>query len=125
MYHPGMVETWRTIPGYQRYYQVSDLGQVRRVRRGQGTHVGKVLRQQPRNAYLNVTLSRDGKEVTFAVHRLVCYAFHGPPPLGRTTVLHQDDDAHNNRADNLRWGTQAENNRDMWARGRRKRREAA
>ena len=43
------------------------------------------------------------------VHRLVCEAFHGPPPFERAVVLHLDEDATNNRAENLRWGTQKEN----------------
>lgn len=43
------------------------------------------------------------------VHRLVCEAFHGSPPFERAVVIHIDEDATNNRADNLRWGTQKEN----------------
>ncbi len=43
------------------------------------------------------------------VHRLVCLAFHGPKPFPEAVVIHIDEDAHNNRADNLRWGTQKEN----------------
>lgn len=43
------------------------------------------------------------------VHRLVCEAFHGPPPFERAVVIHLDEDATNNRADNLKWGTQKEN----------------
>ena len=43
------------------------------------------------------------------VHRLVCEAFHGPPPFDRAVVIHLDENALNNRADNLKWGTQKEN----------------
>lgn len=43
------------------------------------------------------------------VHRLVCEAFHGPAPEGKTVVIHIDEDATNNRPENLRWGTQKEN----------------
>jgi len=43
------------------------------------------------------------------IHRLVCEAFHGPPPFARAVVIHLDEDALNNRADNLKWGTQKEN----------------
>ena len=43
------------------------------------------------------------------VHRLVCEAFHGAAPDGMKYVLHLDEDAHNNRPENLRWGTQKEN----------------
>lgn len=43
------------------------------------------------------------------VHRLVCEAFHGPPPEGKSYVLHLDENALNNRPENLKWGTQKEN----------------
>jgi hypothetical protein len=43
------------------------------------------------------------------VHRAVCEAFHGPAPDGMPYVLHIDEDAHNNRPENLKWGTQKEN----------------
>lgn len=45
----------------------------------------------------------------FAVSRLVCEAFHGPAPSERPNCLHGDEDATNNRPDNLAWGTQKEN----------------
>jgi hypothetical protein len=43
------------------------------------------------------------------VHRAVCEAFHGPAPFERAVVIHIDEDAHNNRPENLKWGTQKEN----------------
>ncbi len=43
------------------------------------------------------------------VHRLVCEAFHGPPPFLGAVVIHLDEDALNNKPSNLRWGTQKEN----------------
>lgn len=43
------------------------------------------------------------------VHRAVCEAFHGPSPGGKNYVLHLDENATNNRPENLKWGTQKEN----------------
>ena len=43
------------------------------------------------------------------VHRAVCEAFHGPPPFDGAVVIHIDENAHNNRPENLKWGTQKEN----------------
>lgn len=43
------------------------------------------------------------------VHRLVCEAFHGPPPSPKSVVIHLDENALNNEAQNLKWGTQKEN----------------
>ena len=43
------------------------------------------------------------------VHQLVCEAFHGPKPFDDAVVIHKDENAHNNRPENLKWGTQKEN----------------
>lgn len=43
------------------------------------------------------------------VHRAVCEAFHGPPSFEGAVVIHRDENAHNNRPENLKWGTQKEN----------------
>ena len=49
------------------------------------------------------------KGKTYRVARLVCEAFHGPPPLGKPFCLHDDEDSRNNKPGNLLWGTQKEN----------------
>lgn len=46
---------------------------------------------------------------TRKVARLVCEAFKGPPPPGRSVCMHADENARNNRPTNLSWGTQREN----------------
>lgn len=43
------------------------------------------------------------------VHQLVCEAFHGPKPFEKAVVIHLDENALNNRPENLKWGTQKEN----------------
>ena len=48
-------------------------------------------------------------ERTWKVARLIAEAFHGPPPFEGAVVMHLDENAVNNRASNLRWGTQKEN----------------
>lgn len=45
----------------------------------------------------------------YKVHQLVCEAFHGPKSEGAPVVMHVDENAANNRAENLRWGTQKQN----------------
>lgn len=46
---------------------------------------------------------------TRKIARLVAEAFHGPTPFEGAVVMHLDENAANNRASNLRWGTQKEN----------------
>lgn len=43
------------------------------------------------------------------IHRLVCEAFYGVAPFDKAIVIHIDENACNNKAENLRWGTQKEN----------------
>ena len=66
------------------------------------------------NGYLYLTLFHDqlkDRGRSFYLHRLVCEAFHGPPPDGME-VLHRDGNKLNCREDNLRWGTRLENMAD-------------
>ena len=43
------------------------------------------------------------------IHQLVCEAFHGPRPFPSAVVIHIDENARNNKSENLKWGTQKEN----------------
>jgi hypothetical protein len=45
---------------------------------------------------------------TRKVARLVCEAWNGPPGEGQV-CMHLDEDASNNRPENLAWGSQREN----------------
>lgn len=58
------------------------------------------------HTYLGIYSRRYGN---VKVHRAICEAFHGPAPSRSHVVMHLDEDAHNNRPSNLRWGTQKEN----------------
>lgn len=46
---------------------------------------------------------------SYKMARLIAEAFYGPPPFPGAVVMHIDENAANNRADNLKWGTQKEN----------------
>lgn len=104
------VHTWRRIAGWP--YEISDAGEVRNIR------TARILRQDTvRGGYKRVTLSDGGTTCRFMVNRMVCEAFHGPAPSDTHHARHRDGNASNNRADNLRWGTPAENAEDKRGHG--------
>jgi hypothetical protein len=77
------------------------------------TLTGPLYRQ-----YLRVKLCPGDGTIRYApVHHLVLEAFVGPRPEGMNG-LHWDDDAMNNQLDNLRWGTDSDNQQDRVRNGR-------
>lgn len=62
--------------------------------------------------YAVVHLRREGRGGTQTVHRLVCRAFHGPPPTPKHEACHRFGPG-DNHATSLRWDTHAENMRDI------------
>ena len=71
--------------------------------------IGKGTRRRVGYYYTSVTCSSLQKRQV-QVHRLIAFAFLGPPPCVRSThVNHKDLDKGNNCADNLEWVTPAEN----------------
>lgn len=104
------MEIWKAIPSLPEYIACPD-GRVMCIPR-----IGKMPNGGPR--YFGVVPTRgvlsEGrlgffyKGKNYRVARLICEAFNGPPPDG-AFCLHLDEDATNNRAENLMWGTQKEN----------------
>ena len=106
--HIPEIEDWRPIPGFPRY-EASSLGNIRRAADLNGRPVGHILRPHVGDSgHLKVSVY-NGKQKRAGVHQLVCLAFHGPAPAGKPFALHGDGNESNNRPDNLRWGTRAEN----------------
>lgn len=107
---------WRPVVGYEGYYEVSDIGQVRGVARdvyhGNGTYRkqhSKVLRPHPDGGgYLQVGLHREGSAHMAKIHRLVAIAFL-PNPGGLLEINHLDENKRNNALSNLEWCTRKEN----------------
>lgn len=114
---------WEDIPQWPGYRVCSD-GSVWscRTSHGQIGSVWRSLRPRPdKDGYLSVTLQWNGERRTAKVAHLVLGAFVGPRPDGAVSRHHPDPDPTNNRADNLLWGTQAENIGDKVSLGRQAR----
>lgn len=110
-------EIWLPAVGYEGYYEVSNMGNVRSL--GRITNFGnqkklvkgRVLKIKMRKAgyYPAAMFSVDNVITTVMIHRVVAQAFH-PNPENKRTVNHIDGNKKNNRADNLQWATTSENN---------------
>lgn len=102
-------EQWRPIEDYVGYYEVSNLGRVRNVRKQARRVVGKVLKVCDNGrGYKSVMLRKDGRSKRLYVHRLVAAAFLGPCPAG-SEVAHLNHNRSDNRAVNLTYLTHYEN----------------
>lgn len=113
-----MTEEWRPCPDYPAY-AVSSIGRVKRVMpNGNGLNAGRILSgYDSGHGYRMVKLTNSNGHHALTVHRLICRAFHGPPPSGMHQVAHNDGNSRNNRADNLRWATHYENMMDKYIHG--------
>lgn len=86
--------------GFRAYFPKPICGQVARADKA------------AKHVYRHVMVKRYGdgpRQAPRKVHQLVCEAFHGPKPFEKAVVIHLDEDALNNRPENLKWGTQREN----------------
>jgi len=111
-------EIWKDCIGYEDYYQVSNLGNVRskdRIvnnSRGGSTRFikGIVLIQVPYMGYNTVCFCVAGKikQKIVKVHRLVAQSFISNTE-NKPCVNHKDGNKLNNRLDNLEWATYSEN----------------
>ncbi len=111
---------WKICPLYGGEIMVSSFGRVLLPPRTATMPYGGVRKYVPlptfghktraskraRHVYMGMYAWKIGN---IKIHRAVCSAFHGLPPLGKPVVIHIDSDGTNNREENLKWGTQKEN----------------
>jgi hypothetical protein len=119
-----MQEEWKVVPQHPNF-RVSNLGRLQsnlsgewRDRKLKVIQKGKKARNTTYlgwNAPTGEKLpSGQLKKVTLKIHQHVAALFLGPCPEGML-LLHRDDDRTNNCVDNLYYGTQSQNMKDMWA----------
>lgn len=116
-------EVWKDISGYEGYYQVSNLGNVRSLTRYVKVFMcdngreyeyekkGQII--QPiasAGGCLSVVLSKDGKKSTFLVHELVALAFLEKRD-GFLFIEHKNGIFTDNAVSNLAWSKEDESSR--------------
>lgn len=106
-------EVWRQVPSQPQFLASSEGRVMVAPYYGEMPYGGKrPYGGEPRFGVWN---KQDGRFIvvhkgkSFKVARLVCEAFHGPAPDDAPICMHVDENAANNRPDNLKWGTQKEN----------------
>jgi thymidylate synthase ThyX len=103
------LEVWTPVIGFEGSYDVSSYGRVRSY------YNNRYLTDTPKLKQLTVSGDRFvvslGRE-TVHVHRLVLEAFHGSCPSLKHQGRHLNNNALDNRIENLAWGTVAENQFD-------------
>jgi hypothetical protein len=102
------MENWKPALGFEGYYEVSDLGRVKRVARGPRTRPGLINRPGDRRGYAGYTLCVGNVRKTLSGHRLVWESHVGPIP-DRMVVNHKNGIKTDNRLANLEITTHSQN----------------
>lgn len=87
-----MTEIWKEIIGYETFYEISNLGNIRRIGKSKSLTANKN----------RVTLCKFGKEKNFSVARLVAKTFVKNPD-NKFSIRHINCLKDDNRAKNLEW----------------------
>lgn len=105
-----MIEQWKVVDGFASY-SISNFGRVvsRRLKH-EKVLTGTV---HPGGYILHQLVDDTGIKRVRLAHRLVAFAFIGPPPPGCTDVCHNNGVPNDNHVGNLRWDTHFGNQMDM------------
>lgn len=109
-------EIWKEISGYEGYFEVSNLGNFRSKDRivkyksnGTRLYPGKLLKTETIvEGYHRIVLMKEAIKKRYMCHRLVAQEFV-PNPDNKPYVNHINGNKADNRAENLEWVTQSEN----------------
>ena len=109
---------WKPVKDYEGYYEVSNQGDIRRIKGGSGAKPGQIVKGKKGNTgYHEVCLAKDTVHTWKLAHRVVAEAFLGSSDLH---VNHKNCDKLDNRLENLEYVTRSENMQHAADNGRHK-----
>lgn len=121
-----MNEIWKDIDGYEGFYQVSSIGNVRSLDRrvenkasntGFNLLKGRLMKlKTDKYGYIRIGLRNGSKQKMLLVHRLVAFAFLNREDY-QDQVNHIDGIKGNNTIVNLEWCNQSENEKHAYRTG--------
>ena len=110
-------EIWKQILGYENYW-VSNFGRVKSFDNYLKVYKLIALQKNINSGKLYVHLYKDSVRKAFQVARLVAHNFIDGHSEINNTVEHIDNDVQNNYYTNLKWVSQATNNKLAYEKGR-------
>jgi len=123
------MEIWKGVVGYEGFYQVSNLGNVKRVGSFRGVNKAYLndYYLKPKDngkGYYRIKLTVNNKSKRVMLHRIIAEAFINNPK-NKKVINHINCDKKDNRIENLEWCSQSENvlhsvKLGRWTQGRKK-----
>lgn len=106
-------EIWKEIPGFNGWYEASNLGRIRSYRSkcksDKRINKPKIIKGNKHPlGYIRVKLKNNSSRTGYLIHRLVAETFI-PNPQKKPQINHKNGIKDDNRVSNLEWVTPQEN----------------
>jgi hypothetical protein len=119
------MELWKDVKGYEKLYQVSNLGKIKRIAGVSGGKKPRYIKERMLNdsfgefGYAVVTLCKNGICKNYRKARLIAFTFNNVDYNDKKYVVnHKDFNRTNDQVDNLEVITQKENLDYSWKNNR-------